>query len=57
MFNVPGEPARFKFMAPSNVRTGDSWHRFAQIVNENGDIETYEDGRYCFTAPDKEGFS
>ena len=57
MFNVPGEPAGFKFMAPSNVRTGDSWHRFAQIVNENGDIETYEDGRYCFTAPDKEGLA
>ena len=48
MWNVPG--GGFTLKAPSRVNAHSGWHRFAQIVNDDGSVEMYEDGRYCFTA-------
>ena len=52
MWNVPGKPGGFTVFAPSRVHDSASapWHHFAQVVNDDGQVEMYEDGRYCFTA-------
>ena len=52
MWNVPGEPGGFTLLAPSRVHDtpGAPWHHFAQVVNDDSQVEVYEDGRYCFTA-------
>lgn len=52
MWNVPGKPGGFTLVAPSRVHdsAGAPWHQFAQVVNDDGQVEMYEDGRYCFTA-------
>ena len=52
MWNVPGKPGGFTLFAPSRVHDSASapWHHFAQVVNDDGQLEMYEDGRYCFTA-------
>ena len=52
MWNVPGKPGGFTVFAPSRVHDSASapWHNFAQVVNDDGQVEMYEDGRYCFTA-------
>mmetsp|Transcript_12583 Transcript_12583/g.31357 ORF Transcript_12583/g.31357 Transcript_12583/m.31357 type:complete len:315 (+) Transcript_12583:229-1173(+) len=52
MWNVPGKPGGFTLMAPSRIHDSPDapWHNFAQIVNDDGQVEMYEDGRYCFTA-------
>ena len=41
MWNVPGKPGGFTLMAPSRIHDSPDapWHNFAQIVNDDGQVE------------------